>query len=153
MAATRTKRSRPSLAARRVGYVIAIAVNVGLLIIANNLLDWGWFSFLTADFSDVLWLLNLSFGAGIAANLMYIANDSRRPKAAGQVVTNIISFFVGLRTLQVFPFDFSGWETDWSWLFRVMLIVGIVGAAIGAVVELVKLLGSAVEPNRRAATD
>ena len=33
-------RPRPSPASRRFGYVIAIVINIVLIVIANNLLDW-----------------------------------------------------------------------------------------------------------------
>jgi hypothetical protein len=140
-----TPRKRAAVAARRFGYIVAIVINVAFIVIANNLVEWNWFSFLTPDFSSVVWLLNLSFAVSIAANALYIVDDSRRPKAAGQLVTNLISVVVSVRMLQVFPFDFSGWGTNWSWLFRLALIVAIGGAAIGAVAELVKLARPAAE--------
>lgn len=133
-------RKRPPVATRRFGYVIAILINIALVIIANNLLDWGWLSFLTEEFSDVLWLINLSLGVGIAANVLYIVDDSLRPKALGQIVTNLISLVVSIRMLQVFPFDFSGWETDWSWALRTLLIVAIVGTSIAIITDVVKLM-------------
>jgi hypothetical protein len=141
------RRPRPTVGARRFGYVIAIAINIALIVIANNLLDWGWLSFLTDDFSDLLWLLNLSFAAGIAANAVYIVDDSRRPKAWGQLVTSVISVLVSVRTLQVFPFDFSDWDTNWSWLVRALIILGVVGATVAAIVALVNLLRPATEAN------
>jgi hypothetical protein len=144
-------RPRPSPASRRFGYVIAIVINIVLIVIANNLLDWGWFTFLTNDFSDVLWLLNVSLAVGIAANLWYVVNDSRRPKAFGQTVTNVMSMLVSIRMLQVFPFDFSGWDTNWSWLIRTLIILAIAGSAIGAIVELVKLIGAARDIEEPAA--
>ena len=144
-------RPRPSPASRRFGYVIAIVINIVLIVIANNLLDWGWFTFLTNDFSDVLWLLNVSLAVGIAANLWYVVNDSRRPKAFGQTVTNVMSMLVSIRMLQVFPFDFSGWDTNWSWLIRTLIILAIAGSAIGAIVELVKLIGTARDVEEPAA--
>jgi hypothetical protein len=39
--------------------------------------------------------------------------------------------------LQVFPVDFSGMSVDLTVLVRVVLIVAVVGAAIGIVVNLV----------------
>lgn len=47
---------------------------------------------------------------------------------------------------QVFPFDFAGYATDWSWLLRVAVIVGVVGTGIGVVVHLVKLVRPARGP-------
>ena len=34
--------AKPSGASRRFGYLVAIAVNVGLIYAANNLLTWNW---------------------------------------------------------------------------------------------------------------
>jgi hypothetical protein len=47
-----------------------------------------------------------------------------------------------IRTLQVFPFDFTTYSVDWATLLRVALSLGIFGTAIAVVVELVKLVGS-----------
>ena len=52
-------------AAKRTGYVISVFVNGALLFVVNNLLSWGFPSFLTQDFEKVLPVVNISLVAGI----------------------------------------------------------------------------------------
>jgi hypothetical protein len=55
------------------------------------------------------------------------------------VITSAFGVAVMLRVLQVFPFAFhSGF--DWALVARVVLVVGIVGAAVGVIVAVVSLL-------------
>ena len=122
---------------RRIGYAIAVLVNIALLVIVNNILDWGWISWLTDDLEQVLPLINLSLIASLVANAAYIAHDGPGFKGLLELVLNTISLVVTIRVLRVFPFDFStsGPET----LTRTILIVAIVGLSIAIVVQLAKL--------------
>ena len=122
---------------RRIGYAIAIVINVAMLVIVNNILDWGWISWLTNDLEQVLPLINVSLIASLVANAAYIAHDGPGFKGLLELVLNTISLIVTIRLLRVFPFDFatSGWEA----LTRTILIVAIVGISIAIVVQLTKL--------------
>jgi hypothetical protein len=136
---------RPTPAARRFGYVVAIAVNGTMLWVAHQLLGWGWPDFLTDDFDEVLWLLSASFLAGIVVNACFLLYDRGRFRALGDLVTALFGLLVSLRVWDVFPFDFSGYDNDWSWLFRVGLVVAIGGTAIAIIVNVVKLVRPTVE--------
>lgn len=125
---------------RRVGYAMAIAVNGLMLWLANQLLDWQWPSFLTTDFDVVLPLLSASFVVGMAVNAGYLVVDRGRFRAVGELLTAGFGLAVSLQMWDVFPFDFTGWSTDWSWLVRVALVVGIVGSGIAILVHLVRLV-------------
>jgi hypothetical protein len=137
-------RSRPSAATRRFGYVVAIGVNVVLLYVVNNLLEWEWPSFLTADFDRVLPLLNVSIVASMIVNVVYLAYDERWLKTIGEIVTSAISLAVVARMLAVFPLDFTPYDFDWETLTRVCLVFMIVAISIGIVAGTVKLIGDTV---------
>lgn len=126
-------------AGRRAGYVAAAVVNLVLLWITNQLLDWGWPAFLTDDFEDLLPWVNASFLATIGVNLIWVWRDPAWFRHLGEAATNLISLVVAWRTWQIFPFDFSGYSFDWELVARILIVVGMVGAAIGTVVELVRL--------------
>jgi hypothetical protein len=130
---------RAGRAARRFGYAVAIGVNAILLYVVNQLLEWEWPSFLTEEFDRVVGIMSFSIIVSIVANVLYLMFDPRWFKSLGQIVENVVGFAVGIRVWQVFPFDFSSWSMDWSWLIRVALIVGLVGLAIGTIVEVAKL--------------
>ncbi len=133
-------RSRPSVAARRLGYLVAIGVNGVLLYVVNNLLAWEWPRFLTGDFDRVLPLLNVSIVASMIVNAVYLAYDERWLKTLGDVVTAGISLAVVARTLAVFPFDFTPYAFNWETLARVCLVFMIVALSIAIVAGTVKLI-------------
>jgi hypothetical protein len=135
MARTHTAR-RPSAGARRAGYVLAIFFSAALLVILNGSPGWQAIPFLTSATGQVLWLVNLSLAAGIAANLVYLGYDPPWLKSLGDLVTTGIGLAAAIRIWQVFPFDLS---SGWSTAVRVLLIVAIAGSCIALVVQLVTL--------------
>ena len=135
-------------AARRLGYVIAIVINVAMLVIVQNVLDWGWPAFLTDEFVDVVPWISLSLIASIVVNVIYQVDDSQTVKSVGQIGVNLISVWVTYTVLTVFPFDFSAYQFDWEIVTRVVLILAIVGASIGALVETIKLVSTLSGPGR-----
>jgi len=132
---------------RQIGYAIAVVVNLVMLVIAHNILDWGWLPFLTHDFAQVIPWISLSLIASIVANLVYQFNDALIVKSTGQIGVNLISVFVTYQIWQVFPFDFSAYEFNWGVLVRVLLVLAMVGAGIGVLVEATKLASG--EPTER----
>jgi hypothetical protein len=127
---------RPSAGARRVGYGIAIGVNAAVLFCLNSWPGWQDISFLTSATEQVLWLVNLSLAAGIAANAVYLVNDSPGIKMSGDLMTTGIGLVTAVRMWQVFPFDLSA---GWSTAFRVLLVIAIAGSCIGLLVQSVSL--------------
>ena len=127
---------RPSAGARRAGYGLAIVFSTALLVILNGSPGWQAIPFLTSDTAQVLWLVNLSLAAGIAANLVYLAYDPPWLKSLGDLVTTGIGLAAAIRIWQVFPFDLS---SGWSTAVRVLLAVAITGSCIALVVQIVAL--------------
>jgi len=122
------------------GYVVAIIVNVAMLVIANNILEWGWLPFLTADFAQVLPLIDLSLLATIAANVAYLAHDPPWFKSVCQIGIGGISLAVALRMYQVFPLDFSSSQFDWEPMARFVILLTAIATLIAMVAELAKLI-------------
>jgi hypothetical protein len=127
---------RPSAGARRAGYGLAIVFSTALLIVLNGSPGWEAISFLTSDTTQVLWLVNLSLAAGIAANLVYLAYDPPWLKSLGDLATTGIGLAAAIRVWQVFPFDLS---SGWSTAVRVLLVIAIAGSCIALVVQIVTL--------------
>jgi hypothetical protein len=134
------KSRRPSLASRRVGYVIAGAINVALLYLVNVWPGWSVVPFLTDGMTQVLGIVNVSLVAGLVVNAVYLVQDAAWLKAAGDLVTTAIALAVLARLWQVFPFDFGESTVNWAWLTRSVLVVAIVGCGIGLLVQLVTLV-------------
>ncbi len=133
---------QPPTTVRRSGYAVAAGVNIALLMIVNNLLEWGWPRFLTNDFERVLPWVNFSLGATIVVNLLYMVYDADWFKSGWQVVLSLISLAVLVRTYRVFPFDFS----DFTWPAETLtrIVMWVVGGAlvIAIVAEGVKSITS-----------
>lgn len=134
---------------RRLGYVIAVAVNVVTLIVVQHILDWGWLPFLTDQFAVVIPWISVSLIAAITANLVYQFNDTPTVKSTGQILVNLISMLVSYRIYQVFPFEFAGTSFNWEIVVRVLLILAMVGAGIGVLTEAGKLASSEPQHERR----
>lgn len=129
-----------SFGARRFGYLVAIAVNAAMLFVVNNLLEWGWFSWITNQWEDVLPLISLSLVAAMAVNVVYLMFDRDWFKALTQVMLAAINLVVTVRIWQVFPFDFSAYAFDWTAVTRAILVVAVIGVGIGLVVETAKFV-------------
>jgi hypothetical protein len=134
--ARRRPAGRPSAAARRAGYGLAIGFSAALLFILNGWPGWQAIPFLTSDTTQVLWLVNLTLAAGIAANAVYLAYDPPWLKALGDLATTGIGLATAIRIWQVFPFDLS---SGWAATVRALLVVCITGSCIALVVQIVTL--------------
>ena len=133
---------------RKVGYALAIAGNIALLVIANNILDWGWLPWLTEDFSDVLPVMNSSLIASIVANTVYLAYDAGWFKGLTQLGLLILSLIVTIRFWQVFPFDFSAYDFGWGTLVRWLLGLALFGVCVAILVQVVQLARLAMNAGR-----
>ena len=132
--------SKHPTSARRIGYGVAVVVNVIGLVIVNNILDWGWLSWLTEDFETLLPIINLSLAASIVVNLAYITYDSKWFKALCEIGLATISLLVAIRTWRVFPFDFSAYSFNWEGVTRAILGFAIFGLSVALLVNVVKLI-------------
>lgn len=137
------EKKRPSRAARRFGYAVAVLVNVAILLVVNRWPGWEAVPFLTGDTEHVIGIVNASIVAGVVANALYLAADPRWFKAVGDIVTTAIGLAATVRIWQVFPFDF-GAGSVWDTVARVLLVVAIVGSVIGILVTTGRLVGYAV---------
>ena len=127
---------RPSAGARRVGYCIAIAFSAAILFVLNARPGWQAMPFLSSGMNQVLWLVNLSLAAGIAANVVYVAYDPPWLKSLGDLATTGIGLAAAILIWHVFPFDLS---SGWSTAVRVLLVIAIAGSCIALVAQIVSL--------------
>jgi hypothetical protein len=131
--------------ARKTGYGAAVVINLVLLLVVNNFLGWRWLRFLTADFEGVLWLINVSLVATVLINLVWMGYDPEWFRSLSQIGLNLVSAVVTIRMYQVFPFDFSTYEFNWAPIVRFLIILTLVGLALGTITELVKLVSQSVK--------
>lgn len=133
----RTAKPRPSLAARRFGYLVAALIDAVMLYLINGRPGWDVLPFLTSETEQVIPWVNASIIAGLVANLAYLGHDPRWFRALGDMVTTAFSFAAMVRIWQVFPLSFDEGGFDWELVARILLALGLVGTLIGFVVALV----------------
>lgn len=144
---TRPEQSRspwPS-GAERFGSLVAIAVNAVMLYVVNNLLDWGWPSFLTQDFDNVLPAVNLTLVASIIIQVGRFWYNPKWFVAATELISTALGLRAAVRLYRVFPFDFTSYSFRWDLGVKAVLIIAIIGSVIGIVVNLVRLLRALVD--------
>lgn len=139
---TMTVHHRQPVATRRLGYVIAIGINLLLLYLINGSPGWQAVPFLTDATVLLLGLVNASLILAVAANLVYVLWDPRWLRALGDVATTSIGLAVMVRTWQVFPFDFGTPSVDWDLVARVALGIAIGGTSIAIIVAVVAFFRS-----------
>lgn len=138
----RPTNSRPPSHAgvRRFGYLVAIAVNFGLLAVVNNVLEWDIVPFLTPDFSRVVGFISVCIGLTIVANMIYLAYDPAWFKSLSQIGLLVVSLAVTIRVYQVFPFEFTSDSIAWSEMTRWLLIIAMAGTCAGMLTEVATLI-------------
>jgi hypothetical protein len=123
---------------RRIGYVVAILVNLAFLAIINVWPGWEAMPFVTADAVDVVPLVNATIVVTMLANVLYIIEDRPRFKAAGEVITGLVGIVALSATLSVYPFDFSAYTFPWEVLTTFVLWIALIGTGISIIVNLFK---------------
>jgi hypothetical protein len=119
--------------ARQFGYIVSIFVNILLIFIANNLLNWN-VPFLTQDFAQCLWAVNLSLGVTIFINFIFIFFDRRWFKNLMQVFGNVLGFISGYIFLRVFPLNLTD---NLARLVNFALIIGLGAIVLSTMIELI----------------
>lgn len=130
--------THPVTAGKRVGYLLAIAVNALMAFVANNILAWDIASFLTDDFERVLPAINLMIAVTIAINFALLFYAPRWFVAATDVLSTGFGLAATVRMYRVFPFDFDAFEFDWGLVVKLLLIVAIIGSVAGIAIGLFK---------------
>jgi hypothetical protein len=118
-------------------YIGAIIANGFILFALNNLYKWG-VPFLTESYQDCLWAIDVSLGAVIIVNFVFIFYDRDRFKHMLQVFTSAASFMSLFVIHSIFPFVFPG--AAWYIALKVFLIVAIVVTAASVVYNIIRTI-------------
>lgn len=118
-------------------YIAAIVVNIILLYIFNNLLNWHLY-FITNALNDILWIINAAIIVTIVGNILLLAYNQEWFRHVMKIILNIVAIVAVYNIFTVFPFHFNSFLIDWS--VTIALIFIIVGIAIATIVELFLLI-------------
>jgi len=131
------------------GYIASAVINAVLLWVMNQLPLWKPF-FLLDSYLDVLWAINMSLIVQIVLNLVLIFFHPLFFHYLIQTVFSLVSIVSLVWIVQVFPVDFSARLGDWfNTIFRIVLIIGIVGSLIGGITHFVRFLKSLFQGESR----
>ena len=140
----RSPERRPPRFLRRTGHVVSLAVSAVFLYVAHRILEWEWPGFVTTEWDDVLPILTVSVVVTMIATVGFILYDPPWFRSVGSIVTSAFGLAFAVRLWQVFPFDFTGYDVDWTPLVRFVVGVAIFGTTIGILAETIKLVRSLV---------
>ncbi|MFA5051565.1 MAG: hypothetical protein WC544_00700 [Patescibacteria group bacterium] len=124
---------------RRVDYLISIIINVILLYVANNLLNWRA-QLITQDWATVLPTVNMMLGVTLAINVLFLFYDPRLFFLIGRNASDLVSLYVTYRVWHVFPFDFHGFF-GLGWLnpvVKTVLPIACIGLLLAVIIRSVR---------------
>lgn len=123
---------------RMTGYAISIGINLVLIWVVANLVEWDILPFLTEDFEELVPITIFSLIAGTLINAAWLVFDPPWFRTLGDTLNSGIAFFVVLRTFQVFPFEFE--SSLWTGLTRGILVCIAIATALATLVNIAKLV-------------
>lgn len=136
---THARPAHGSTAASRAGHAVAAVINLAILYLVNVWPGWDAVPFLTQSTTQVIGIVNASLWVSVAAEASYVVTASRWWRALGDAVTTAVGLAAVIRVWQVFPFDLtSGWEL----VFRIFLVIAVVGSLIGIVAAISRFVTS-----------
>jgi hypothetical protein len=134
----RTDEARPAAPDPATGWggpadAVSALVNLAMLAALNLWPGWEVLTFLTADVTRALPLVNLSLAAGATAGVVYLVAGYPVVRAWGGLVTLALGLAAAVRLLEVFPFDGG---TALTVTARVLLVLAVAGSVIGIVAQV-----------------
>lgn len=134
-----SKHERPNSPA---GYIVSAVLNGVFLWVMHKLPEWKPF-FLLPSYDLVLWAIDMSLIVQIALNIVLVFFHPLFFHYLSQAVFSLVGLVASVVILKVFPVDFSHRLGEWANVgFRIVLIVAIVGSAIGVIVNFVRFIKS-----------
>lgn len=122
---------------KRSEYVFAIIVNLMIIYIVNNLLNWN-LSFISSSFNQVLWAINLSIIITILGNFLFLIYNASWFSHFMKAIMNIFGLLAVYIFYKVFPLIIS--QTYVILTAKIVLIIIMVVLTLSIFFELVKML-------------
>jgi hypothetical protein len=124
-------------AIKRSEYIFAIIVNLMIIYIVNNLLNWN-LSFISSSFSQVLWAINLSIIVTILGNLLFLVYNPSWFRHLMKAIMNIFGLLAVYIFYKVFPLIIS--QTYIILTIKIVLIIIMVVVTLSIFFEIGKML-------------
>lgn len=129
---------------RRFGYTVAVVVNLVLVWVVQNIVEWDIVPFLTEEFEQVVPITIFSLVLSAIANVVFLFKDTGRFKKAVDILTTGVTFVVVVRTYQVFPFELE--SAFWLRVLMILVAVAIAAAVLAQLIQLIRGPGTTSDP-------
>ena len=136
----RTVEPRLARSGRVAGHIVAVVVNLALLVVVRNLLDWDVWPALTPAWNQVVPAITTTLLVTIVVHLLQMVWTAEWFRIVSDGVAAVVSCYASFRVLQVFPFEFDQDGFRWDLAFRGVLIVAIAGSAFAVLAVPLRLL-------------
>lgn len=123
----------------RGGYLFGAAVYALLLFGVNSWPGWDSIPLLTDSASSLLWLVNLSLGIGLLAQIACVFDDTSRLQALGVYAVALVNFTLVGSVMLLLPFSFGDADPAWATATRLALAILLVWAFVRAIRSAVRL--------------
>ncbi|MCL5072880.1 MAG: hypothetical protein M1308_18585 [Actinobacteria bacterium] len=130
-----TEKAEISHKRQRTGYITSIVINGIFIFVLNNLLNWNA-DFINASYNKCLWAINISLGASIIANLIFIFYDPEWFKHLLEVFTSIAALVALYVIYAIFPFTFR--DEIWENILSIFLIFAMVISGINIIYQIIR---------------
>lgn len=118
-------------------FIAAVIVNLIILYIANNLLNWN-LSFIDNSFLQVLGILNIFLIAAILVNFLFIFYSKSWFRNLLLIPVDLLGLATAYTLFSIFPFIINNIILEY--LLKLILLVFIIGSFISLVVHIIKFI-------------
>jgi len=125
---------------RRIGYGFSLAVYFLGIWIVTNLVEWGWPSFLTEEWNDVVPYLTAALTVAIVATAVLFFFEPKWFRSLVQIVTNLANLVSAIAIWTIWPFAFSDSGFPWETVVPIALAIGVITPVVLIISETVKLV-------------
>ena len=125
----------------RVGYAIAVAVNVVLLLLTVVWPGWQAVPFLTPATAEVIPLVVVSLIVGMAVNIVNLLTDSRALRSVGEIIESAVTIAFALQGLEGVPVRLRSADVRLARrIVRLVIALTMLGCVIAILVHIVSLV-------------
>jgi hypothetical protein len=118
-------------------FIAAVIVNLVILYIANNLINWN-LSFIDNSFLQVLGILNIFLISAIVVNFLFIFYSKGWFRNLLLIPVDLLGLVTAYTLFMVFPFIINNLILEY--LLKFILLVFIIGSFISLLVHIVKFI-------------
>lgn len=120
----------------RFGSLISIAVNIFIIYLINTYYDKLFF--LNSDFTSYLPIINTTICVSIIGSFILVFINTKTFKHFVEIITSCFGIWCLYNLYKIFPFTLN--NPDYLNLFKIIILLSIVGYFISIIVNIFKLL-------------